>query len=37
MIISVVGVFLIVFITMLYTTGKIRRENIIDALRDEMT
>lgn len=37
MIISILGVFLIVFITMLYTTGKIRKENIIDALRDEMT
>lgn len=34
---SVLGVFLIVFITMLYAAGKIKRENIIDALRDEMT
>lgn len=35
--ISVLGVFGIVFITMLYATGKIRKENIIDALRDDMT
>ncbi len=33
--ISILGVFLVIFITMLYTTGKIRKENIIDALRDE--
>lgn len=33
---SVLGVFCIVFITMLYATGKIRKENIIDALRDDM-
>lgn len=37
MFVSILGVFLIVFITMLYTTGKIRKENIINALRDEMT
>lgn len=36
-IISVFGVFLIVFITMLYALSKIKRENIIDALRDDMT
>lgn len=35
--ISVFGVFGIVFVTMLYAAGKIRKENIIDALRDEMT
>ena len=35
-IISVLGVFLVVFITMLYATDKIRKENIIDALRDDM-
>ncbi|MDO5549244.1 MAG: ABC transporter permease [Eubacteriales bacterium] len=35
--ISVSGVFLIVLITMLYVTSKIRKENIIDALRDEIT
>lgn len=35
-VISVLGVFCIVFMTMLYATGKIRRENIIDALRDDM-
>ena len=33
---SILGVFCIVFITMLYATSKIRKENIIDALRDEM-
>lgn len=37
MTISILGVFLIVFITMLYATSKIRKENIIDALRDDMT
>lgn len=36
MVISILGVFLVVFITMCYTTGKIRKENIIDALRDDM-
>lgn len=35
--ISVLGVFLVVFITMLYAISKIKRENIIDALRDDMT
>lgn len=35
--ISIVEVFGIVFVTMAYATGKIRKENIIDALRDEMT
>lgn len=34
---STLGVFLIIFITMLYTTSKLRQENIIDALRDNMT
>ena len=34
--ISILGVFLVIFITMLYATGKIRKENIIDALRDDM-
>lgn len=36
MIISVLGVFLIVFITMLYATSRIKKENIIDALRNDM-
>ncbi|MDE6184475.1 MAG: FtsX-like permease family protein, partial [Lachnospiraceae bacterium] len=36
MTVSVLGVFCIVFITMLYAAGKIRKENIIDALRDDM-
>lgn len=36
MTVSVFGVFGIVFITMLYATNKIRKENIIDALRDDM-
>lgn len=35
--ISILGVFLIVFTTMLYAAGKIRKENIMDALRDELT
>lgn len=35
--VSIVGVFVIVFITMWYAAGRIKRENIIDALRDEMT
>lgn len=35
--VSVLGVFFVIFITMLYATGKIRKENIIDALRDDMT
>lgn len=30
------GVFLIVFVTMLYAVRKIKQENIIDALRDDM-
>lgn len=33
---SVLGVFGIVFITMVYATGRIRRGNIIDSLGDEM-
>lgn len=35
--ISVFGVFFVVFITMLYSIHNIKRENIIDALRDDMT
>jgi putative ABC transport system permease protein len=35
--ISVFGVFFVVFITMLYAISQIKRENIIDALRDDMT
>lgn len=35
--ISVLSVFLVIFVTMMYAVSKIRRENIIDALRDEMT
>jgi putative ABC transport system permease protein len=35
--ISVFGVFFVVFITMLYVISKVKRENIIDALRDDMT
>lgn len=34
---SVLEVFGIVFLTTAYAVGKIRRENIMDALRDEMT
>lgn len=37
MVISVFSVLFIVFITMLYAINKIKRENIIDALRDEIT
>lgn len=33
---SVLEVFGIVFITMVYATGRIRKENIIEALRDDM-
>lgn len=35
--ISMLGVFLVIFITMLYATHRIRKENIIEALRDELT
>ncbi len=35
--ISILGVFFVVFITMLYSTSKIRKQNIIDALRDDMS
>lgn len=34
--ISMLGVFFVVFITALYATRKIKSENIIDALRDDM-
>ncbi|AMJ40720.1 ABC transporter permease [Anaerotignum propionicum] len=37
MTISVLGVLFIVFITMLYAINKIKKENIIDALRDDMS
>ena len=37
MAVSVAGVLFIVFITMLYSVRRIKRENIIDALRDDMT
>ncbi|MPQ34040.1 ABC transporter permease [Clostridium estertheticum] len=36
MAISVLSVFIVVFITMLYSISKIKKENIIDALRDDM-
>ncbi len=36
MAISVFGVLVIVFVTMLYAVSRIKRENIIDALRDDM-
>ena len=35
-VISILGVFFIVFITMLYSTSKLKKENIIDALRDDV-
>lgn len=34
--VSTFSVLFIVFITMLYATSKIKKENIIDALRDDM-
>lgn len=34
-IISIVAVYLIVFVTMIYSSSKIKKENIIDVLRDE--
>ena len=37
MAISVISVLFIVFVTMLYAIRRIQRENIIDALRDDMT
>jgi putative ABC transport system permease protein len=37
MAISVFAVLFVVFITMLYAVSKIKKENIIDALRDDMT
>ena len=37
MVISAFSVLFIVFITMLYAIGKIKKENIIDALRNDMT
>ena len=36
MLIGTLSVFVIVFITVLYTTSKIRKENIADAIRDDM-
>lgn len=35
--ISVVSVLLVIFVTMMYAVSKIKKENIIDALRDDMT
>ncbi|MBU9724833.1 ABC transporter permease [Diplocloster modestus] len=35
--ISVCSVLLVIFVTMMYAVGKIKKENIIDALRDDMT
>lgn len=34
-VISIVSVYLVVFITMIYSSSKIKKENIIDILRDE--
>ncbi len=34
--VSLCGVFLVIFITTLYTVDRIKKENIIDALRDDM-
>lgn len=35
--VSVIAVFLVIFLTMMCVVGKIKKENIIDTLRDEMT
>lgn len=35
--ISVFSVLLVIFVTMMYAVSKLKRENIIDALRDDMT
>lgn len=35
--VSVFSVLLVIFVTMMYAVGKIKRENIIDAVRDDMT
>lgn len=35
--ISLCGVFLVIFVTTLYTVRKIKKENIIDALRDDLS
>lgn len=35
--ICILSVFCIVFVTMLYAVGKIKKENIIDSLRDDIT
>ncbi|WP_343246923.1 ABC transporter permease [Diplocloster hominis] len=35
--ISVCSVLLVIFVTMMYAVGKIKKENIIEALRDDMT
>jgi putative ABC transport system permease protein len=34
--ISVFSVLLVIFVTMTYAVSKIKKENIIDALRDDM-
>ncbi|WP_374966274.1 FtsX-like permease family protein [Lysinibacillus sp. RS5] len=34
--ISVLGVFLVIFITTMYALSMIKKENIVDALRDDM-
>ena len=34
--ISVLSVLLVIFVTMMYAVRKIKKENIIDALRDDM-
>ena len=34
-IIAIIGVFIIVFITMLYASSKVKHENILDVIREE--
>lgn len=37
LLISAAGVFLVIFVTMMYAVSKIKKDNIIDALRNDMT
>ena len=34
-IVAVIGVFIIVIVTMLYASSKIKKENILEAIREE--
>lgn len=37
LVVSIIGVFAMIGVTMLYVVGQLKKENIIDALRDDMT